>query len=64
MTEVREEVLMQNLSLERFILGTKIYAFEISFEHQMTDGLIMKDVVIFECIHYTAGVNIRLHGDH
>lgn len=28
----------------------------------MTDGVIMKNVVIFECIHYTAGVKFILTG--
>lgn len=33
-------------------------------KHQMNDRLIMKNVVIFECIHYAAGVNIRPSGNH
>lgn len=30
----------------------------------MTDGVIMKKVVIFECIHYAAGVKLWLQWDH
>lgn len=30
----------------------------------MTGGVIMKNVVIFERIHYTAGAKFRLHWNH
>lgn len=47
------------------ILGTVIHTFKIRFKkHQMTDGVIMKNGVIFECIHYTAGVKFRLHWNY
>lgn len=30
----------------------------------MTDRVIMKNVVRFECIHYTAGANVREHWNY
>lgn len=62
---IRESFKIRLIKERLLTLGTIIHTFKIRLKnHQMTDEVIIKNVVIFEWIHYTAGVKFRLHWNH